>query len=622
MRARYFGLQVLLTMALAMTFAVATAWAAPTSEQRVKLKKANDELGKAQMLVKNQKYKEAGEAVTAAAANLTELAGEKDLAKIVEPLLAKARDLHGNLELQGVKLDPFPAAGTPAKGADAGKPVGVAGKGTVSFSKDVSPMLMQKCGKCHVSDSKGGFNMNTFAALEKGSKDGIVVMPGKGEGSRIVEVIKSGDMPRGGGKVTPAEVATLVKWIDEGAKFDGPDKTKPIAGGAAVKPTPDMKGPTLTVVAPSGAETVSFSRDLAPVLAANCISCHGETQPRARLDLDNFAALLRGSENGNIIVPGKSADSVLIKKIKGTSGERMPEKKPPLPDDVIAKFAKWVDEGAKFDGDSASQTMRMNTSIYSAKVSTHDQLQKARDDRAQKTWDKGNPNVTAARAETKNFLVLGNVGQAKVKAIADAAEQLVPQLSKIVHASPDAPLIKGRMTIFVFNKRYDYSEFGEMVEEKKYSGGSRTHWFYNSIDAYGAMLLDSDLPSSGMLAEQITSVYAASIGNHVPRWFADGFGRVTAAGIDAKDGRAKQWDDRLRDAMSSMTNADSLLKGGMEQEDAAVCAYSFVKYLKSNSTAFNSLMLALSKGQDFDQAFSKAFRGTPEQGVTAWAKRR
>jgi len=48
-------------------------------------------------------------------------------------------------------------------------------------------------------------------------------MPGKSNGSRLVEVIESGDMPRAGAKVTKPELAAISKWIDEGAKFDGSD---------------------------------------------------------------------------------------------------------------------------------------------------------------------------------------------------------------------------------------------------------------------------------------------------------------------------------------------------------------------------------------------------------------
>ena len=77
-------------------------------------------------------------------------------------------------------------------------------------------MLLSKCGRCHVNDDKGGFNVSTFAALARGSSAGQVVFPGDPVGSPLVEVIVEGDMPRGGGKVSAEELTALKLWIAQG----------------------------------------------------------------------------------------------------------------------------------------------------------------------------------------------------------------------------------------------------------------------------------------------------------------------------------------------------------------------------------------------------------------------
>ena len=46
---------------------------------------------------------------------------------------------------------------------------------------------------------------------------------------------------------------------------------------------------------------VVFSRDVAPVLVAACLSCHGGAQAKKKLDMNTFATLLKGSENGPVI---------------------------------------------------------------------------------------------------------------------------------------------------------------------------------------------------------------------------------------------------------------------------------------------------------------------------------
>mgnify|MGYP006137652631 CR=1 FL=1 len=60
-------------------------------------------------------------------------------------------------------------------------------------------------------------------------------------------------------------------------------------------------------------------------------------------------ATAAGSENGPILTPGKGADSVLVKKLKGQAGARMPLNRPPLSDAQIALVRNWIRRGAPND---------------------------------------------------------------------------------------------------------------------------------------------------------------------------------------------------------------------------------------------------------------------------------
>jgi hypothetical protein len=157
-----------------------------------------------------------------------------------------------------------PAAGA-AKPVAAAKPAPKpAAKPALTFTAQVAPILSRHCGGCHIAGRKGGFQMVSYAGLMKSG----MVQPGVGESSRLVEVILSGDMPRGGGKVSPEDTGVLMKWIDAGAPFDGPDPNAPIDAMArqATAPPPAV-APTKPIVAvklKSG--EVSFAADVAPVL--------------------------------------------------------------------------------------------------------------------------------------------------------------------------------------------------------------------------------------------------------------------------------------------------------------------------------------------------------------------
>ncbi len=100
---------------------------------------------------------------------------------------------------------------------------------------------------------------------------------------------------------------------------------------------------------------MQFARDLGSVLLEHCVRCHGEQNPRVPIQRGTFARLLTGGDSGPVIVPGKPADSLLVKKLRGMAGgERMPLDKSPWPEETIVGFEKWIAEGA----DSTGKTPR------------------------------------------------------------------------------------------------------------------------------------------------------------------------------------------------------------------------------------------------------------------------
>ena len=94
----------------------------------------------------------------------------------------------------------------------------------VDFDHAVVPLLRQHCAECHAGDKKkGGFSMNTRAALLEGGENGPVLTPGDATKGRLLEAVVSADpdtrMPPKGARLTPAEVATLRAWVGQGARW-------------------------------------------------------------------------------------------------------------------------------------------------------------------------------------------------------------------------------------------------------------------------------------------------------------------------------------------------------------------------------------------------------------------
>ena len=57
---------------------------------------------------------------------------------------------------------------------------------------------------------------------------------------------------------------------------------------------------------------LTYANDIRPILETSCFRCHGEQRPKGGLRLDSLDAVLKGGEDGKVIVPGKSKESLLL----------------------------------------------------------------------------------------------------------------------------------------------------------------------------------------------------------------------------------------------------------------------------------------------------------------------
>ena len=619
----------ILILILILTVAeIQSAAAAPTAEQRRQVNRVKVGLRKAGNLYKQQRLRDAVDAVEEVQRQVDALAKDasQDMQLLLKPIYVSLERAHALLELEGFKLSPLKM---PAGQPDTTEtPTGAPGFGprtgdVISFSGHMAPLLIGKCGRCHIDAERGEFSMQTYAALMRGTADaGAVIVAGDPAGSRMVEVIESGDMPRGGVKISPDELTMIKDWIAAGAKFDGGDQQASLtslAPAAEQEPTP-----TIEVLRATGDETVSFSRDLAPLLAEKCNGCHGTNRPRNGFSMNTFSLLLNGGDSGPPVLPNDTAGSLIVRKLRGTGGgERMPLNQDPLPEATIVLFEKWIDEGARFDGPDPNQPMEQVAALAVANASTADELSDARAELAMQNWQLGLPGVGADRIETENFLLLGNVGPERLRQIGNIADTLVQESLAILDPALIAPWIKGRMTIYVFDQRYDYAEFGKMVESRGIPRDSCGHWRFNVVDAYGVLLLsriDAGEPDA-LLVEQLTGVYLSSLGTAftVPRWFAVGSGRAAAAEQFPDDVRVEEWDEQVPAILASMRQPADVLTGNLSGEAGSIAAYSYVKFLRKSSR-YQNLLGAVRDGQAFDAAFAEVYGGPAEQGAVAWAR--
>ena len=116
--------------------------------------------------------------------------------------------------------------------------VACAGQGNsdaVSFRRDIAPILLKQCQSCHGPEkSKGKYRLDTFERLlHPGKSKDATIVAGKPDQSALFQRITSHDederMPQKADSLPASQVELIRRWIDQGAKFDGPDRSAPLA---------------------------------------------------------------------------------------------------------------------------------------------------------------------------------------------------------------------------------------------------------------------------------------------------------------------------------------------------------------------------------------------------------
>ena len=102
-------------------------------------------------------------------------------------------------------------------------------------------------------------------------------------------------------------------------------------------------------------KTIDFNRDIRPILSENCFQCHGpdKNKRKADLRLDTKAGLFDEIDNTHPVIPGKPAESDLLRRmVTADDEEHMPPAKSNklLSPQQIAIVKQWIEEGAEYKG--------------------------------------------------------------------------------------------------------------------------------------------------------------------------------------------------------------------------------------------------------------------------------
>ena len=165
--------------------------------------------------------------------------------------------------------------------------------------------------------------------LEGGESGDPAIVPGKASDSLLVRLVTEKTMPPGKlKKLEGDEVGRIKAWIDAGA----PTESKAADVSASTSP---------------GA---ALARKVADIFEFNCVVCHGRKKREGGLDLRTVASMRKGGKTGPALIAGKSAESLLVRRIRDdempTRIGRSEASVKPVSAAELDLIRSWIDAGA------------------------------------------------------------------------------------------------------------------------------------------------------------------------------------------------------------------------------------------------------------------------------------
>ena len=512
----------------------------------------------------------------------------------------------------GIEPGEAPSSG-PSPPAAAGGP---------SFVSTVAPVLASRCVRCHGNRRKsGGLSLATFADMKAGGDSGPLVVPGNPAESplfyRCAEDDPETRMPKGG-QLQDDELAALRAWIQAGAPFDGDGEAVAMA---RLKPAGSGgKGEAAEVVIPkpTGSETVSFTKDIGPMLDRICLDCHSGANPTGGLSMTTFTGLMRGGESGAVIKPGDAENSRLFRLVGGLELPRMPGNQSRIRRSEYEALKTWFAEGNTFDGpdpDALITSYIMTPERVAAAARSErsaDEWHAARKTSTAGLWQKAMRLIDPQFAETADVFAVGNADD--LAALATQAQSQLDELTRRFEI--DSVRTKG-ISLLAITTSYGHKEIARSLADRTPGRGDV---FHGAAALGGETLyaaLDTSRPSADTLLIEdrvkgaVTAAFVASLGDDVPAWLSEGIARVSVRPSE-NNAPAGSWLRDGRRAVARANAGDVLKDSAYSDEDLGDVGYVLVRALlkAGGEPKLKSLLEAIDGGAASEAAIEQTYGGT------------
>ncbi len=320
-------------------------------------------------------------------------------------------------------------------------------------------------------------------------------------------------------------------------------------------------------VAAADSGGLKFSRDIAPILVANCAGCH-KAGHRSGFDQTTFDGLMKGGKLGKEIVPGSPDESRLILRVKAEETPKMPPGQAQLAPGAIAKIEQWIKEGALLDsGVKSTEPMVKYAAspedLRKAELAKlpPDQRDKKTEATARDRLKRADPKSDPEMTSSAHFLLFATMPKERATAVLKTMEGQYTKVGRLLSGPGGRGLSFGeKVSLYIFKDQKGFTEFARTVENQEVEPGEEARSKLGTESPYlialdplagGAESASSltrkvgkpkkgddssggpERTLAGLLTEQLASGALAQAGKP-PRWLTAGVGAWVASGVEPR----------------------------------------------------------------------------------------
>lgn len=426
------------------------------------------------------------------------------------------------------------------------------------------------------------------------------------------------------------------------------------ASGSAVIATVAMAPRPARAIREAGASTAQtpepplrFSRDIAPILIGNCLNCHNprDKARRNNLDLTTFRALSEGGDSGPAVVASKPLDSLLLQRVKGIDGPKMPPGNRDLAPETIAKLERWIEQGAALDdGLQAEAELRSYApspdELRRADLDNLDpeELDRRVREAALQRWAKAT-SAEPTFSTSGRVLLVSRLPEARAEELRKQINAQIVAIAQLL--GPPAQTVLGgrvKLSVFVFDDRVAFAEFVRSVDgrdpdpaelaranldaEMPYLVAVPPQPEVEATPAKGERRAPVPRSLAGILTEPLVAEATRRSGNP-PRWLCLGLGASMAQRVDPRSTYAAQLRMETLDMIGrgGLIQAQELLGGQGDDANVRAFGFSLLEWIgTANRATFTPFVRAmLADGSKFDDVIRQGYRAEREAFLRSWA---